>query len=179
MRVGLIRHFRVQKAYPEKLLVTSAEVGQWLTEYDTAEVRVDEVELGGVYWKRCYSSDLPRALATARAIFHGQIQVRKELREIPAHVHAQSRLKLPFLLWATIGRAGWFFNAKAHQPTNQAVRQRVSAVLDEILQSEEDVLIVSHAALMRNLQLELRRRGFHGPRFGMAKNGRLYLFERP
>lgn len=179
MRVGLIRHFRVDKAYPEERLVTAADVGQWLTEYDTAEVKVGEVDLGGIDWKRCYASDLPRAVATAKTVFHGQIHLRKELREIPAHVYGQSRLKLPFLLWAILGRAGWFFNTKAHEGANQAVRQRVSAVLDEILQSEEDVLIVSHAALMRNLQLELRRRGFRGPRFGMAKNGRLYLFERP
>lgn len=177
MKIGLIRHFRVNKEQP-RVLVTSAEVGQWLTEYDTAEVHLGEVDLGGIDWKRCYTSDLPRALTTARQIFHGEIQIRKELREIPAHVHQKSRLKLPFLFWAAIGRAGWFLNLKGHEAANQAVKVRVSKVLDEILQSDEDVLIVSHAALMRNLARELRRRGFRGPNFGMATNGKLYLFER-
>jgi broad specificity phosphatase PhoE len=179
MKVGLIRHFSVAKEYPRKLLVTAAEVGQWLTEYDTAEVHLGNVDLGGVDWKRCYASDLPRALTTARTIFQGEINVREELREISAHVYHGSRLRLPFLWWAVLGRAGWFFNTQAHAGHNQAVKTRVAKALDEILRSPEDVLIVSHAALMRNLQLELRRRGFRGPNFGMAANGRLYVFERP
>jgi hypothetical protein len=39
-------------------------------------------------------------------------------------------------------------------------------------------LIVSHAGMMFYLRKELLRRGFYGPKFGIADNGRLYVFER-
>jgi len=38
--------------------------------------------------------------------------------------------------------------------------------------------VVSHAGVMLYLSEELRRRGFAGPKLGIAKHARVYLFER-
>ena len=43
---------------------------------------------------------------------------------------------------------------------------------------QEDLLVVSHAGMMLYLRKELLRRGFCGPKFGMAEHARLYVFER-
>jgi broad specificity phosphatase PhoE len=57
--------------------------------------------------------------------------------------------------------------------------KRIQAVMDEILsQSEEDVLIVSHGALMMFMRKELLKRGFKGPRLKTPENGKLYIFEK-
>lgn len=178
MKVGLVRHFRVEHAAPKRFLVSPAELVQWFADYDEAPVTIAPVDLGPTNWQRCYASDLPRAVATARAIYPGEVHTTPSLREIPAYLYEGRRLRLPFLLWAIVVRLGWRLDTKA-QPEPKAMAQaRVAAILDEILQSDEDVLIVSHAAIMDFLQAELKRRGFRGEGFGLAKNGRLYTFEK-
>lgn len=42
-----------------------------------------KVDLLGIDWKYCYSSDLPRSLQTAKCIYQGEIIEKAELREIP------------------------------------------------------------------------------------------------
>lgn len=134
------------------------------------------VDLGGIDWQRCYASDLPRAVTTAKGIYPGAVRTTAALREIPAYLYEGKRWRLPFLLWAVVVRLGWKLDTKV-QPEPKAVAQRrVAQILDEILQSDSDVLIVSHAAIMEFLQAELRRRGFRGEGFRLARNGRLYTF---
>lgn len=177
MKVGLLRHFRVIQEYPEKRLVTSDEVAQWFADYDVSDVEAGPVDLCCVDWKKCFTSDLPRAITTAKTVYHGDIITTQQLREIPPYPFHGSKLKLPFLLWAILVRLAWLFRRNAEVESKADVKQRTAAVLDNILQSQEDVLIVSHAALMTFLRQELRRRGFHGPAFRLADNGRLYVFE--
>lgn len=179
MKVGLVRHFKVQLEYPDKPFVTPDEVTAWFDQYDLAGVDEVEVDLGGVAWKRCYASDLPRAVKTAQRIYPGEVIIREELREIPVFPLIKRQVKLPFLAWAVLVRLAWLVRHKSQQENMAAVKERINAVLDEILsRSDEDVLIVSHAALMIFLRKELLRRGFTGPSFRTAENGKLYLFER-
>lgn len=178
MKVGLIRHFRVKQSFPAERLITPDQLAQWYANYDIAEIEEGGVDLQGHDWKRCYVSDLPRAERTARLIYDGEITVTPELREVHPYPFGSRRLRLPFMLWAILGRVCWFFHKKAPVETRSQVERRVAALLDRALAAKEDVLIVSHAALMLFLRRELIRRGFHGPTFAQAANGRLYLFER-
>jgi broad specificity phosphatase PhoE len=57
-------------------------------------------------------------------------------------------------------------------------RSRVHAVADLAESAESDVLLVSHAGLLAYLRAELVRRGFRGPKFGIAEDARLYIFQR-
>jgi broad specificity phosphatase PhoE len=122
---------------------------------------------------------MPRAAKTAETIFSGKIVKMQELREIQyPHFQLISNRKLPFLLWAILIKAAWKINHKSFPEKKYHVRKRLTAALDQILlPSKDNVLIVSHAALMMEMRKELLRRGFTGPKFRTAANGRLYKFE--
>jgi hypothetical protein len=47
-----------------------------------------------------------------------------------------------------------------------------------LTEDKNNILVVSHADLMWYLKKELLLRGFTGPKFGKAKNGYLYIFEK-
>jgi hypothetical protein len=72
MRIGLVRHFKVKQDMPEQLWVSPSELQAWLDAYDQAEVEIKETDLGGIEWKVCYTSTMPRAVTTAQSIYKGQ-----------------------------------------------------------------------------------------------------------
>ncbi|MBP1157004.1 MULTISPECIES: histidine phosphatase family protein [unclassified Paenibacillus] len=177
MKIGLVRHFKVKKDYPANRLVSTDEVMQWFKEYDEAQVEKGQTDLAGIEWSRCFSSDLSRALFTAKTIYDGQVDSFPELREIPAP-RFKLRMKLPFLWWAILIRVSWIANRQTRLDLKHA-ETRVKLFLDEVVfQSQENVLIVSHAGLMMSMRKELMRRGFHGPRYKIPDNGKLYVFEK-
>jgi broad specificity phosphatase PhoE len=174
MKIGLIRHFRVLQAYPQKKLVETDEMLQWFKEYDKAEIEKSEVDLLGVDWKYCYTSDLHRALQTAKYIYSGEVVMRTELREIPV-TPFKKRLKLPFLVWAMLVRLSWIANREKRIEILK-IRQGISNLLDEVLVQNGETLIVSHGALMIYIAKELKKRGFNGPKLGNPQNGKVYIF---
>jgi broad specificity phosphatase PhoE len=123
---------------------------------------------------------MPRAVKTAESIQRGKIIQMKELREISfPHFQQIFRRKLPFMLWAMLIRGAWKINHKSMPENKFQVRKRIGTALEKILfQNEGNVLIVSHAAFMMEMRKELLKRGFTGPKFQTAANGRLYVFEK-
>lgn len=175
MKVGLVRHFKVKKQLPKKILVSSKELKQWFKEYDIAEIEENEVNLSDVIWEKCFTSDLPRAIETANKIYSGDITQIKELREVQLNLPLKKDIKLPFLLWAILIKLG--FLTPAEYIKN--VRKQIESLLDEkLLTHNQDILIVSHGALMIYLRKELLKRGFRGPKFKTPENGQLYIFEK-
>ncbi len=176
MKVGLVRHFKVKQAYPSGR-VSAREVEQWFRKYDEADIEEGQADLGGIEWSRCYSSDMTRAVRTAEIIYGPDIRPMPELREIPAPTFKTNR-KFPLLVWAILIRLSWLF----HTPTRQdilAAKVRIGEFLDQALaRNDGNVLIVSHGALMKYIRKELIARGYRGPSFGVAKNGKLYTFEK-
>lgn len=151
MKIGLVRHFKVAKGLPEKRFLSPNELMQWFEEYDVADVEDGEVYLGDVVWKRCFTSDLPRAIKTAEKIYSGNIVPMKELRELQPSMPSKNIIKLPFLLWVILIRCRFLTPRKCIND----FKKRVEAILDEILlQCVEDTLIVSHGALMIYIRKE-------------------------
>lgn len=103
MKIGLVRHYKVKKGFPEKRWLTYGELAQWFREYDESDIEEEATDLQGIQWGKCYSSDLPRASRTAKAIYEGPIACTDELREIPLP-HFKLQMRLPFLCWAIIVR---------------------------------------------------------------------------
>lgn len=177
MKIGLVRHFKVTKGFPKKMWLTKQELVQWFKEYDEAEIEEGEADLGGIDWTACLSSDLPRAAKTAAKIYPGPVAATSQLREIPLP-RFKWNIKLPFLAWAILVRMSQLTNPKTKRDIAEA-KQRIQIVLDEVMQREaENVLIVSHAALMMYMRMELMKRGFTGESFKTPKNGKLYVFEK-
>jgi broad specificity phosphatase PhoE len=179
MRVGLVRHFKVKKKSPDKAFITQTELTQWFDEYDVSDIEDGTIDFGAIEWGTCFASDMPRAVKTAEKIYSRKIIELKELREIPAYPIFKRNIKLPFLLWAVLTRLAWLINHKSQLESISDVKKRIEDVLDEILvQSGQDVLIVSHGALMIYIRKALLQRGFKGPKFTTPANGKLYLFEK-
>jgi broad specificity phosphatase PhoE len=177
IKIGLIRHFEVEKPTPSGW-ITSQEFDRWRAEYDGADVIPGVVELGGIRWKRCLSSDLKRACMTAEAIFQGPIHRMRELREAQTSQFRTGRLRLPMRGWTWLLRLAWTTSHPSQRAAKADLLARVRYVVDEVLsRAEENTLIVSHAGIMVFLRKELLRLGFIGPYFRLAQNGKLYVFE--
>ena len=177
MKIGLVRHFKVQKDLPKGKMATPADLKKWFDEYDVADIEYMKCDLGNIEWKQCYSSTLPRAVKTAQHIYQGEIIHLDDLCEIPAPTF-NGKIKLPFLFWA-IGVRFFAYLKKDTRSDIRKTKEKIKRVFDEIIKSgEEDVLIVSHAAIMIYIRKELLNRGFKGPKFKVANNGQLYIFEK-
>lgn len=175
MRIGLVRHFKVKKELPKKIFISRDELYSWFKEYDAAVIEEGECDLCGIDWKKCYASDLPRALKTAQTIFDGDIISLNGLREFQPLLLFKSNMKLPILLWIILPRIKQLMSTEL----TAEFKEKIVSSLDEILtQSKEDTLIVSHGFSMIFLKKELIKRGFKGVNFHHPSNGKLYIFER-
>ncbi|MFC0190183.1 histidine phosphatase family protein [Fictibacillus aquaticus] len=177
MKIGLVRHFEVERGYPNKLL-TSDELLKWVGEYDASAVIENDVHMRGIDWKRCFASDLTRAEYTARKVFGDNVVLLEELREIRLSPLFRAKMKLPLFVHLLFIRLAWYFNHPSQPESRTAVVERIRRSLENILDSEEDVLIVSHGGIMMFMRKELMKLGFTGPKFGKPKNGEVYVFER-
>lgn len=180
MKIGLVRHFKVKRGFPEKRFITGHEFMQWADEYDKSDIEVGESNLEGINWNRCLSSNLHRASKTAQLIYSGKISITDQLREIRVYPISKQKMKLPFIVWILLVRVAWFFNHKSQLERKSDVEARIKGIVDEMLSyTGEDVLIVSHGGLMLYLRKELIKRGFSGPKLnGTPVNGKLYVFEK-
>lgn len=178
MKIGLIRHFEVIGGMPVGWM-TSGQLRQWLREYGVAGVTPREVDLGGIKWERCFSSDSPRAVNTARALYSGPIIETATLREPDIRPFSTGSLRLPYSGWKWLFMLAWFTSHRSQLEAKRAFFTNVRRFLNELLpQSEGNTLIVSHAGIMMFLRREFLRLGFKGPKFKVADNGRLYIFEK-
>ncbi len=177
IRVGLVRHFPVQEAWPSGW-VTSAELQQWRERYDQSEAIVGPIDVSVHAWQRCFSSDLKRAYATAQAAYAGTTIQTPLLREVETLPFATGRLRLPLWVWRWVFRLAWLTGHKSQRAARDDLHRRVREMADLLEAEPVDTLVVSHAGMMIFLRKELIRRGFRGPKFSLAENGRLYAFER-
>ena len=177
MRVGLVRHFPVK----EPLLSgwrTAAQLMEWRAAYESSPVMPGSVDTGAVPWRRCLSSDLARAAATAQAAWEGDIHYTPLLREAEFDAFRTGPLRLHTGLWKWVFRLAWMTGHRSQRARRDDFRRRVAGAADLIESLPEDTLVVSHAGMMIYLSAELRRRGFTGARLRMPQHDRLYLYER-
>lgn len=177
MRVGLVRHFKVSEPLPSGWM-TSDELQEWRARYDLAEVCPIPVAQEGANWHRCYASDLDRAHKTAQALYSGEILATPELREAEFGSFRTGRLRLPVLVWRWALRLAWMTGHSSQRQFRDDFLSRVRSVADLIESHEGDLLIVSHAGMMLYLRKELLRRGFCGPKFGIADHANIYIYGR-
>lgn len=177
MKIGLLRHFPVEEPLPTGWM-TARQLQQWRVRYDDAEATPGPIDLGGHVWARCLSSDLQRAYVTAQSAHTGLITQTRLLREAEFDEFRSGNLLLPVWIWRWILRLTWLTGHRSQRSKRDDFRQRVKAVADMLEVGSEDTLVVSHAGMMAYLSKELVRRGFRGPRFRMAENARLYVFEK-
>ncbi|MDP4088468.1 MAG: histidine phosphatase family protein [Bacillota bacterium] len=176
MRIGLVRHFRVD--IKKNRFMTSEGYNKYSHDYDFADVIPNEVVIDKD-WDKCYCSILPRAMKTARTIYHGDIIPTDKLREIPSAAAFKFKFFLPYNLWAILNRLVWSLNRPVNPEGKSRTSQRINEIMDTIfMDSAENILIVSHAGTMYEIERILRRKGFKGPFFFKPRNGKLYIYEK-
>ena len=178
MRIGLVRHLEVD--CPHKNMMTSEEFREWSEKYEHAGVIKNRVNMYGINWDICYSSDLKRAVTTAKEVYSGNIYLDKLLREVDnaPFIHTE-RLKLPFPIWHFCGRLAWFFKSKSQPEDIHATKKRVRRFIRRLDWEKDNILIVSHGFLIFNFIFELFRLGFVGKEVHRVRNGILYIYELP
>lgn len=177
VRIGLVRHFPVTEPWPRGW-VTSADLQRWRVRYDAAEPVIGPIDVSAVKWQRCFSSDLKRAYATARAAYAGIIEQMPLFREADVPALPTGNLRLPVWGWRMLLRLLWFTGHQSQRDARDAFIARIKAIANLLEQEPVDTLVVSHAGVMFFLRKELLRRGFTGPKFSLAETARLYVFER-
>lgn len=177
MKIGLVRHFEVIHSYSK--FMTSKEFEEWIKIYDTAPVRKDYIDKSQIKWESCFSSDLPRALSTARHIYKEEIIRTKELREVPLSPVFKTNIKLPFALWTVLGRIAWLCSHGSQNEKKAETEERIRNLISYAIASQEkNTLLVTHGFLMKYIQEYLLEQGFKGEKFIKAKNGKIYIFEK-
>lgn len=176
-RVGLLRHFPVREGYPRGWC-TAVELAAWRDRYDGSPVVPGAFDLGGVDWVRCVCSPLPRARDTAARVFSGPVEVLEDLKEAEFGPLGTGWLRLPALGWRLWMQVAWRVGHASQREFRDAFRQRVHRAADRLERGGDPTLVVSHAGMMLYLGRELARRGFRGPRLGVAEHARAYVFER-
>lgn len=175
MRIGLIRHFKVD--LKRKKFMTSEEYNQYSTQYDIAGVIENEIVIDKE-WDKCYCSSLPRAIHTAKTVYHGPIITTDKLREISAAAWVKTNIPLPYQLWSLLNRVAWIRNSISQPEGRRASLKRINEIIDEILKEEnKNILIVSHAGTMYEIRKILIKNGFEGEWFLKPKNGKLYILK--
>jgi broad specificity phosphatase PhoE len=177
MRIGLIRHFPVEQPLPSGWK-TTAELEIWRQQYDTSPVILGQVDLGSTHWAQCISSDMERAVATAKTVFCRAIEKTALLREANFAQFHTGNLRLPVWLWFWIFRLSWATGHQSQRACRDDFRQRVIASANMLEGRTSHTLAVSHAGMMLFLSAELRQRGFCGPKLGIAKHATLYIYEK-
>ncbi len=157
---------------------TSAELQAWQERYNLAPAQTGPADLGGVAWQRCLASDLERTRVTALAVFAGEVEFTPLLREAELSPFPTGRLRLPILVWRLLLQLAWMTGHRSQRAKRDDFRRRVVTIADRLCATREDALVVSHAGLLAYLSAELRRRGFTGPRFRLARHATAYVYKR-
>jgi broad specificity phosphatase PhoE len=174
MKIGLIRHFKVDLSFPRRWLLSPDDVAEWFAQYETGELMYTQSDLGGVDWQVCYSSPLGRALITANYIYNGEVLQSDVLKELNALPLMRTRMRLPFIVWAILVRMKY---ASSNDVVIKFKNDIAEFVEDLLAKEQRDILIVSHGFVMLCIQDELRKRGFTGKRVKPSEHGRVFIFE--
>ena len=177
MRIGLMRHFPVEQRFPSGWK-TAADLHQWRQQYDASPAILGQADFGPHQWTQCISSDMERALATAKAVFPGPVETTLLLREPDFAPFQTGGLRLPVWIWRWVLVSAWATGHKSQRACRDEFRRRVVAAADLLQAGAGDILVVSHAGMMTYLSAELRRRGFRGPKLRLPSHATLHIYEK-
>ena len=177
MKIGIVRHFKVD--CNARKMMNSDDFEEYITSYDNALVIENKINLGDSKWNKCYCSDLKRAIMTARSIYDKEIEITDLLREVKMYPVKKSQLKIPSFIWGISSRIAWNLNHASQLETATYTRERAKEFLSKLdLNSDENILVVSHGFFLVTLIKKMKLLGFKGYIPRKMKNGYLYILER-
>lgn len=167
--VVLIRHAAVQHEHDG--WIGSKKAKQYRASYDTSPIHQfnpDTVlaKIPERITDTIFVSGLPRSIATGLKLFGDSAQVvsLQMLNEFEMHV-AWLPLIMPYKAWTSFSRALWLMGWEKRGTESYAeAKDRVDAVADFIekkAEEDEQVILVTHGFINRNIAKELERRKWH------------------
>lgn len=176
MKIGLVRHFKVDMLFNERVY-TPEQFNNKLIDYDKCSVIPNEVNLNGINWEICYSSTMQRAVTTAETIYKNDIIKTDLLKEVDVRAFTKLKVKLPAGIWHFGGRIAWYKEKESQPEKFSETMKRADQIIDTILSSgKQNVLCVSHGFFMGVLFRKLYKLGFKGETDLRPENAKLYVF---
>lgn len=127
MKVGLVRHFRVELKR-QRFWFTGEQFNQWVLEYEEAPVQLTGYKVNAKQWDRCVCSEQARAVHTARHMYSKEIVYTGQLWEVGLAAPQFGRFSLPWMRlplqgWLVLGRRNYICMNKRNEqlPTEGGV----------------------------------------------------------
>jgi broad specificity phosphatase PhoE len=186
LRIVLARHGRPDLPVEARRPISGREIGRWYRCYNdsgivggTPPIRLQEAVQGA----RCVvASDLRRSIESAACLAPADsVRVEASLREVGFPESLDSSLRLSPGVWVLIARAAQMLDSHDDEGGRFAVRARASQVagtLARLAHDHQSVVAVGHGWFNRFIARELRRQGWHGPRFVPAGYWSSVTYER-
>lgn len=181
MKIGLVRHFKVDIEEPKDSL-SSVEYGAWRDAYDKCDNIVpNQIDLKGIGWDICYTSSLIRAAKTARTVFKGEIIETDLLREVDMKYSQEIDDKRKVYDWDIYSMIQWAKNDDIVVETLRDTKKRANQLLNQLEENHDindKVLLFSHGTMMLVIGEQLKKRGYEGDRVIGAVNGEVYVYSK-
>lgn len=174
-----MRHFKVtEQSGPNRM--SGEQFNAWVTGYNQRGIESGEFSGSEEAWDICISSDLTRAVMTAKQIYAGDILFNEQLREIEIAAFTQNRMKLHRNIWLALGRIAWYIGHSSQPESRNQTLLRIKKVISDLERDfgSANVLVVTHGAFMKVLAQQLIRSGYNGERIVHPQNGGLYIYEK-
>jgi len=112
-----------------------------------------------------YISAMPRSITTGIVLFGDSVQFVsvKQLNEFDMHM-VRLPLLLPYKAWTAISRGIWLMGVKkqgteSYKEAQKRVR-RVCNIIEQKVQQDKQIILVTHGFINRKIAKELKKRGW-------------------
>ena len=174
MKISCVRHGKPEFQYPHGgKRLWAHEFNRLLDSYDAAGLdwEWNRSRAGGILLEGfTVSSDLPRALETARLLSGAAPSHTSSLyREVPLPRFQDGRRRMPGALFMALSRLGWFLGTMPGPETRRETSRRVALAadeLEELCREKKQVCLYAHGFFLWLLGSELRRRKWHTSKRG-------------
>ena len=177
MKLGLVRHFKVDQTIDEKFL-SPEKFDTTIKEYDSCSVIPNGLEINSSEWDICYCSSLPRAITTAKTIYNKEIIKTDLIVEVPISSFTKRNIKLPLFIWHLGARIAWYKSHHSQTEDIYATKRRIEEFYKLISNSgHENILVVAHGYFLKVFYEVMKKKGYSGDVELNIKNGKLYVLE--
>jgi len=158
LKIRLIRHGKVNIDWPR--FCNSLEFDAVCKQYDqTALLPVPPAKVDAEF-QRLYVSPMLRSIETAKLLFPEREYTETDTGEVPIRSFLDTKLRLPIWAWYVGGRLQWLFNSKRQKEGRNETVRRCGKVIEGLMESGEDCVIVTHGFFMKTFLRCLEKKGF-------------------
>ncbi len=127
---------------------------------------------------KLYSSYMSRAKETARLATGRHPEVLDNVYELTFNSYKDHTKPKNFYFLEFMARMQWLLNNRRQKEVREDTVKRINKAIDELEQKNEDAIIVMHSFVMKVMSRLLKKRGYHGKRLYVIKNGEAFTYSK-